>query len=268
MPERRRLHASRRSRPRAHRGDGIARGSGNGFARACWPPRCPTPSASAWRCGSPASPGRSLGCCAASASTSSSPCSSWRPRGCCAAAISRVPARRDQGRAPAARDPARRLRPAGAAARDQRRHHPPAGAPRRRRRGGAGRRLLRGARASHGQRGRPASPWPSATSTPGRKVIEQGRSRRRHRHQRLGLRHHGQGLRPYAGARAQVRRAGRQESPRMARDVTEFLGSYDMGPPKRWSSLRVAYHSACSHAARPAHHTMSRASCCATPASP
>jgi glycolate oxidase iron-sulfur subunit len=32
----------------------------------------------------------------------------------------------------------------------------------------------------------------------------------------------------------------------MARDVTEFLASFDMGPPKRWSSLRVAYHSACS----------------------
>src|SRR3972149_4729463 len=32
----------------------------------------------------------------------------------------------------------------------------------------------------------------------------------------------------------------------MPRDVTEFLGSYEMGPPKRWSSLRVAYHSACS----------------------
>jgi glycolate dehydrogenase iron-sulfur subunit len=32
----------------------------------------------------------------------------------------------------------------------------------------------------------------------------------------------------------------------MAKDVTEFLGSYDMGPPMRWSSLRVAYHSACS----------------------
>jgi glycolate oxidase iron-sulfur subunit len=32
----------------------------------------------------------------------------------------------------------------------------------------------------------------------------------------------------------------------LARDVTEFLGSYDMGPPRRWSSLRVAYHSACS----------------------
>jgi glycolate oxidase iron-sulfur subunit len=33
---------------------------------------------------------------------------------------------------------------------------------------------------------------------------------------------------------------------RMTQDVTEFLGSYDMGPPVRWSSLRVAYHSACS----------------------
>jgi glycolate oxidase iron-sulfur subunit len=32
----------------------------------------------------------------------------------------------------------------------------------------------------------------------------------------------------------------------MTRDVTEFLATYDMGPPKRWSSLRVAYHSACS----------------------
>jgi glycolate oxidase iron-sulfur subunit len=32
----------------------------------------------------------------------------------------------------------------------------------------------------------------------------------------------------------------------MTRDVTEFLAAYDMGPPKRWSSLRVAYHSACS----------------------
>ena len=32
----------------------------------------------------------------------------------------------------------------------------------------------------------------------------------------------------------------------LARDVTEFLSEYDLGPPKRWSSLRVAYHSACS----------------------
>jgi glycolate oxidase iron-sulfur subunit len=42
----------------------------------------------------------------------------------------------------------------------------------------------------------------------------------------------------YAGAAAKI--AG------MTRDVTEFLAAYDMGPPKRWSSLRIAYHSACS----------------------
>ncbi|MCC7258307.1 MAG: glycolate oxidase subunit GlcF [Gammaproteobacteria bacterium] len=32
----------------------------------------------------------------------------------------------------------------------------------------------------------------------------------------------------------------------LAKDVTEFLAGYDMGPPARWSSIRVAYHSACS----------------------
>ncbi len=32
----------------------------------------------------------------------------------------------------------------------------------------------------------------------------------------------------------------------LTRDVTEFLSEHDLGPPKRWSSLRVAYHSACS----------------------
>jgi len=32
----------------------------------------------------------------------------------------------------------------------------------------------------------------------------------------------------------------------MTKDVTEFLSQYDLGPPLRWSSLKVAYHSACS----------------------
>jgi glycolate oxidase iron-sulfur subunit len=32
----------------------------------------------------------------------------------------------------------------------------------------------------------------------------------------------------------------------LARDVTEYLATLGIGPPKRWSSLRVAYHSACS----------------------
>ena len=32
----------------------------------------------------------------------------------------------------------------------------------------------------------------------------------------------------------------------LTKDVTEFLSERDIGPPKRWSSIRVAYHSACS----------------------
>jgi glycolate oxidase iron-sulfur subunit len=32
----------------------------------------------------------------------------------------------------------------------------------------------------------------------------------------------------------------------LARDVSEFLAAYELGAPDRWSSLRVAYHSACS----------------------
>ena len=32
----------------------------------------------------------------------------------------------------------------------------------------------------------------------------------------------------------------------LTKDVSEFLSTYDIGPPKRWSSIRVAYHSACS----------------------
>jgi glycolate oxidase iron-sulfur subunit len=32
----------------------------------------------------------------------------------------------------------------------------------------------------------------------------------------------------------------------LTRDITEFMADYNLGPPKRWSSLRVAYHSACS----------------------
>lgn len=32
----------------------------------------------------------------------------------------------------------------------------------------------------------------------------------------------------------------------LTRDITEFLTDYDLGPPKRWSSLQVAYHAPCS----------------------
>lgn len=36
------------------------------------------------------------------------------------------------------------------------------------------------------------------------------------------------------------------EISRLARDVTEFVHDYRIGAPVRWSSIRVAYHSACS----------------------
>jgi glycolate oxidase iron-sulfur subunit len=32
----------------------------------------------------------------------------------------------------------------------------------------------------------------------------------------------------------------------LAKDVSEFLHDYELGAPERWSSIRVAYHSACS----------------------
>lgn len=32
----------------------------------------------------------------------------------------------------------------------------------------------------------------------------------------------------------------------LALDITEFLTRFDLGAPRRWSSLRIAYHSACS----------------------
>jgi glycolate oxidase iron-sulfur subunit len=37
-----------------------------------------------------------------------------------------------------------------------------------------------------------------------------------------------------------------QDIAAMAKDVSEFLDQYDIGAPKRWSSLKVAYHAACS----------------------
>jgi len=32
----------------------------------------------------------------------------------------------------------------------------------------------------------------------------------------------------------------------LTKDISEFLADYSLGPPVRWSSIRVAYHSACS----------------------
>jgi len=43
---------------------------------------------------------------------------------------------------------------------------------------------------------------------------------------------------------AYVERAKKVSS--LTKDVSEFLAKHDIGAPKRWTSLRVAYHSACS----------------------
>ena len=59
------------------------------------------------------------------------------------------------------------------------------------------------------------------------------------------MRDDGEGLRASAAACAgYAERAATLGA--LARDVTEFLTDYELGPPKRWSTLRVAYHSACS----------------------
>jgi glycolate oxidase iron-sulfur subunit len=44
--------------------------------------------------------------------------------------------------------------------------------------------------------------------------------------------------------RAYAERAARISE--LAQDISEYVANTDLGPPKRWSSLRVAYHSACS----------------------
>ncbi|MGQ0671857.1 MAG: glycolate oxidase subunit GlcF [Hyphomicrobium sp.] len=44
--------------------------------------------------------------------------------------------------------------------------------------------------------------------------------------------------RDYAGPAAQISR--------LTKDVSEFLAEYKIGAPSRWSSIRIAYHSACS----------------------
>ena len=119
---------------------------------------------------------------------------------------------RDHGRAAQARDPARRLRPAGAAARDQRRHHPSARPPRRRRRGGAERRLLRRARASSGPRGGRRRHGQAQR----RCLVAadgEGRAHRCRGDQRVGLRHHRQGLRPHAQVRGRRTPSGPPRSP-------------------------------------------------------
>ena len=191
---------------------------------------CPIPSASAWRC-ELAPLGAPVGRASAPlrARRNSPRCSSWRPP-CCRRR------RSFEGPGTAATEDERRARVillAGCAQQvlrpeHQRRHHPPARPPRRRRRGGAGRGLLRRARPSHGRRGERRIAFAKRNVDAWSQGDGEGAGRRHH-HQRVGLRHDGQGLRPHAAARARLCRAGRHASPALARDITEFLGTLRAG---------------------------------------
>ena len=213
LSQRRRLHASRRSRPRPHRGDRQARLQGAPAPARCSRPSCPIPTASVSRSGRRAWRSPSPGSCAGSGSRSSSAMLELAPAGLLRGADFTGPgtaATKAERRR--ARDPARRLRPAGAAARDQRRHHPPAGAARRRRGGGAGRRLLRRAGAPHGPGGR-RHRLRQAQHRRLDAADGQGRPHRRRHRQHVGLRHHRQGLRATCWRASPHMPSGRPSSP-------------------------------------------------------
>ena len=72
----------------------------------------------------------------------------------------------------------------------------------------------------------------------------EGAGVRRHRDQRLGLRHDGQGLRPHVRRRSGLERQGRAVS-RLAKDVSELMMEVGLANVTA-RPLTVAYHSACS----------------------
>ena len=95
LPERRRLHAPRRPRPRAHRGDGHAQLQGSCDPARCWRRPCPIPSRFrlalvAARLARPFTGLlRRLG-----AEGTGGHAAIWRPRACCAVPTSAAPAPR------------------------------------------------------------------------------------------------------------------------------------------------------------------------------
>ena len=150
----------------------------------------------------------------------------------------------DRGGAARARDPARRLRPAGAAPRHQRFDDPAAGAPRRRRRRVGRRRLLRRAHLSPGQRGG----GHRLRQAQRRCLVEGNRASEPFDAIIANASGCGTMVKDYGHLLKDepeyAERAARLSE--LAQDICEFVGGYDLGAPKRWSSLRVAYHPACS----------------------
>ena len=107
--------------------------------------------------------------------------------------------------------------------------------------------LLRGAAAAHGRRGRGQGDGPAEY----RRLASAARAWavRRHRRQRLGLRHHGKGLRPLvrddSGHDGNYAAKAKYVSA-LAKDIAEFAAEQGIDTPLGWSDIRVAYHSACS----------------------
>ena len=226
LPLRRELHASGRSRPPPYRAD---------LSRARWHDRLlrrllgfvlPRPDlfrarAACWR-GSRkpfALAAAGTGCKSALGAGARAPAA--RVAAGPAAGRSRPRARAAAGR------PAGRLRAASAGAADQRGDDPAADPARLRGRDRQGRGLLRRADPSSGP-GR-AAPSRAPISRPGSREIERGRPRR-HRHQRLGLRHDGQGLRLHVPRRSRAGGKGANVSA-LTRDITEFMSEIGLQPP-------------------------------------
>ena len=266
LPQRRRLHAPRRPRPRAHRGDRQARLQGARGPRPARGHPALSRAASAWRSGRRASRGPSPACCAGSGSRSWWPCSSWRRPGCCAAPTSPAPAR------PRPRPSAgkRVILLAGCAQQVLRPEINDATIRLLARRGvdvevapGAG---CCGALVHHMGREAAAIAMAKRNIDAWTRLMEKGDPRRRRDRQRVGLRHHRQGLRPHAGARARVCRARRQDRRHDARR-DRVPRQLRHGPAQALVVAAGRLSLGLLDAARPAHHPTSRASCCATPAS-
>ena len=214
LPERRRLHAPRRPRPRPHRGDRQAQLQGARDPRAAGGDRCPTPIASAWRCGrarfarpfaGAAAPARPQG--------AGRHARSGARRACCAAADFAGPGT-------AATKGERRKRVillAGCAQQVLRPEINDATIRLLARRGvdvevapGAG---CCGALVHHMGREAAAVAMAKRNVDAWTRADRQGRSGRCRHRQRVGLRHHRQGLRPHAEARAASMPSGPPRSP-------------------------------------------------------
>ena len=116
----------------------------------------------------------------------------------------------------------------------------------RRRRG-----LLRRARPPHGPRAASRMRRRSRTSTPGSTTIDGGRARRDRRHH-VGLRHDDQGLRLHVPRRSRLCREGRRASRRSRRTSREYLETLDLGAPAQSAEARRRLSLRLLAAARPA----------------